>query len=166
MDGDRTMRANSRSNRVLFVGIVCAIAACENVDGGAVELSWKFRPVSSALEDKFVDCDSRQEGTGPVVAMRLDWTVDVDVNGQIEPQVDFEEWPCDDSSGVTGFDLPEGSGLFSITPLCEFGPAEQASFVAPAIEQRRVITGDTVSLGAVQLIVQVSDCGVQPCICQ
>lgn len=145
---------------------LCAGAACGNVDGGAVELSWKFRPASSALEDKFVDCESGLDGTGRVTEVRLDWTVNVVVDGQIEPQVASEQWPCGDSHGVTGFVLPEGSALFSIVPLCETGPADPASFVAPAVEERPVIVGDTVSLGAVQLIVQVSDCGVQPCICQ
>ena len=159
------MRAKSRSIRVLLA-FACASAACGGVDGGAVELSWKLRPASSALEDKFVDCDSKQAGTGPVTVIRLDWTVDVEVGGQIEQQVDSEEWPCNDSHGVTGFVLPAGSALFSIAPVCELGPASQSSYVAPAVEQRRVIVGDTVSLGAVELIVQVSDCSVQPCICQ
>src|SRR4051794_39565575 len=76
LDGDRTMRANSRSNRSVLVGILCALAACGDVDGGAVELSWKLRPASSALEDKFVNCRSDEDGTGTVTAIRLDWTVD------------------------------------------------------------------------------------------
>jgi hypothetical protein len=159
------MRLLSWSNRAVLVGLFTS-TACGEVDGGAVELSWKLRPASSALEDKFVDCDSGQVGTGPVISMRLDWTVDVMVNGQIEQQVASEEWPCRDSHGVTGFVLPEGSALFSITPLCGFGPADEASYIAPAVEQRSVIVGDTVSLGAVELVVQVSDCSVQRCICQ
>ncbi len=131
-----------------------------------MELSWKLRPASSALEDKFVNCRSNEAGTGVVTAIRLDWTVDVLVDGAVEQQVDSEQWPCGDSHGVTGFVLPEGSGLFSIVPLCDFGVAPAGSFVAPAVEQRRVIVGDTVSLGALELIVQVSNCDVQPCICQ
>ena len=160
------MRANSRSNHPVLVGILCALAACGNVDGGAVELSWKLRPASSALEDKFVNCRSGQDGTGTVAAVRVDWAGDLGVNGGGAQQVDQEEWPCGDSHGVTGFVLPEGSALFAITPLCDFGPAAPATFVAPAVEQRQVIVGDTVSLGALELIVQVSNCDVQPCICQ
>ncbi len=160
------MRANSRSNHPVLVGIFCALAACADVNGGAVELSWKLRPASSALEDKFVNCRSDEDGAGTVTAIRLDWTVDVLVNGAVEQQIDSEEWPCGDSHGVTGFVLPEGSGLFSITPLCEFGVASPESFVSPAVEQRRVIVGNTVSLGALELIVQVSNCDIQPCICE
>ena len=92
-----------------------------------------------------------------MTAIRLEWVV--------EQQVAGEQWPCDDSHGVTGFVLPPGSALFLVTPICELGPAEPASFVAPAVEQRSVIVGDTVNLGAIELIVQVSDCAVQPCIC-
>ena len=37
--------------------------------------------------------------------------------------------------------------------------------IAPAPERRMVIAGDTVSLGAVELVLQVSSCNQQPCIC-
>jgi hypothetical protein len=151
------MQPKSRSNRAVLA-LVTSVVACTDVDGGAVELSWKLRPASSALEDKFVDCESGKVGTNPIAAIRLEWTV--------EQQVDHEEWPCDDSHGVTGFVLPEGSALFSVSPVCEFGPAIGTSYIAPAVEQRTVISGDTVSLGAVELVVQVTDCGVQECICE
>ena len=35
-----------------------SFTAATNVDGGAVELSWKLRPASSSFADKFVECDS------------------------------------------------------------------------------------------------------------
>lgn len=152
----------SRASVIFLIGA----GACENVDGGAAELSWALRPASSALEEPFVSCNSNEEGTGPITAIRLDWTVEIVVDGMLEQHVDSESWPCNDSYGVTGFVLPEGSALFSVSPLCEFGPADPASYIAPAVEQRRVIVGDTVNLGAIELIVQVSDCDVAPCICQ
>jgi len=138
--------------------VLALLAGCEDVDGGAVELSWRLRPASSSLEDKFVDCDSNKIGTNPVTAIRLDWVV--------EQQSAGEEWPCNDSHGVTGFVLPPGSALFAVTPICQDGPADPASYIAPAVEQRTVIVGDTVNLGAINLIVQVSDCRLQSCICQ
>jgi hypothetical protein len=154
------MRPKSGSNRGNAALAVAAVIACgcESVDGGAVEVSWRLRPASSALEDKFVDCDSQKDGTNPVTAIRLDWVV--------EQQSDAEEWPCNDSHGVTGFVLPPGSALFLVTPICTFGPANPNSFIAPAVEQRSVIVGNTVNLGAIEVVVQVSDCRVQPCICQ
>jgi len=154
------MRPKFRSNRaeLAFVLGAATLSACGGVDGGAVELSWKLRPASSSLQDKFVDCDSGKAGTGPVTAIRLDWTV--------EQQADHEQWPCGDSHGVTGFVLPAGAALFSVSPVCESGPAIPSSYIAPAVEQRTVIVGDTVSLGAVELVVQVTDCAIQDCICE
>lgn len=152
------MRSVDRSNRLALVILGVSLGfGCDTVDGGAVELSWKLRPASSASEDKFVDCTSDEPGTGEVTSIRLSWP-----EGDA---VELEEWPCSDSHGVTGFVLPPGPTLFTITPICASGPADPASYIAPAVERRDVKTGDTVSLGAVELVVQVSSCDRQPCIC-
>jgi hypothetical protein len=140
------------------------IAACVQVDGGAVELSWKLRPASSSLEDKFVDCDSGRDGTGPVTAIRLHWQVD---NDSADPtgQEGSEAWNCSYNHGVTGFALAEGTASLWITPECADGTAASNTYIAPAIVQRSVIRGDTVSLGAVELVVSVAYCATTPCIC-
>ena len=119
------------------------------------------------MPDKFVACASGEPGTGVVGQIRLEWNVQTD-DGRVVTGTD--EWPCDDSHGVTGFDLPAGVALLSVKPICaaeslEF-PAMQGSYIAPAAEQRRVSLGDTVSLGAVELVVVVSDCANQFCICE
>ena len=81
-----------------------------------------------------------------------------------------DEWSCDDSHGVTGFDLPAGTALLSVKPICGEQPNEfdalPSSYIAPAAEQRRVNLGDTVSLGAVELVVMVRYCDDQSCICE
>ena len=141
----------------LVIALVHA-SACVPVEGGAVELSWKLRPASSELPDKFVECNSGLAGTNPVTGIRLYW----DVAGE----TGSESWRCDDNHGVTGFDLPEGSALLSIAPECASGPASPLTYTAPAPEKRRVISGDTVSLGAVEVVLRVSYCGQQPCICE
>ncbi len=123
-----------------------------------MELSWKLRPRSSEVEDKFVDCNSGLAGTNPITRMRLNWQVG-DVLGT-------GEWPCNDSHGVTGFELPPGTALLTVVPICASGPALADSYIAPSVEQRRVTTGDTVSLGAVELIVTVDYCDNAPCICE
>jgi hypothetical protein len=144
--------------RVLAVFIAALGAACVPVDGGAVELSWKLRPASSDLPDKFVECTSGLDGTNPVTRIRLYWDVDGEQGSA--------SWRCSDNHGVTGFDLPEGSALLSIAPECAEGPASPLTYTAPAPEMRRVISGDTVSLGAVEMVLRVSYCGQQPCICE
>lgn len=160
------MTARTRAIRGAIATALClAVHGCAEVDGGAVELSWKLRPASSSLADKFVDCDLagddgvRPPGiTGSVTRIRLDW--------QVGERDGFASWPCDDNHGVTGFDLPEGDALLSVTPECGDVPASPDTYTAPAPVQRRVNLGDTVSLGAVELVLQVSYCGSQPCVCQ
>ncbi len=157
-------RPVTRAIRVALVTLCLPVHGCDTVKGGAVELSWKLRPASSSLSDKFVECDSGQPDNDPAVwrssvtQIRLDW----DVGGN----VGFDTWRCGNNHGVTGFDLPEGPALLSVRPECETGPADPVTFIAPAPEQRTVILGNTVSLGAVELVVAVSYCDLQPCICQ
>ncbi len=151
------LSGRTRDIRVAIV-LLAFTGACVPVDGGAVELSWKLRPASSDLPDKFVDCASGLAGTNPVTRVRLHWEVD--------GQPGSESWRCDDNHGVTGFDLPEGTALLWIAPECAAGPASTLTYTAPAPERRRVISGDTVSLGAVELVLRVSYCGDQPCICE
>ena len=137
------------------------------VSGGAVELSWKLRPASSSLDDKFVNCNSGKARTGPVSDIVLHWVV----NGAEGATA----WPCDFNHGVTGFDLAEGTAQLWVTPACVGGDAASDTYIAPAMVQRRVVRGETVSLGAVELVVAVSECrdpdgpadqqGLRPCIC-
>jgi hypothetical protein len=145
------------TTRVVAATLYLAVHGCTAVDGGAVEVSWKLRPASGSTTD-FIDCDSGYAGTGPVTEIRLDWQVG-DVKGD-------RTWACIDGHGVTRFELPAGQALLSVVPVCATGPAAQDTYVAPAPEQRTVIVGDTVSLGAIELVLQVSDCTRQPCICQ
>jgi len=147
----------------------CLLHGCDTVSGGAVELSWKLRPASSSLDDKFVDCDSGRDGTGPVTRIRLHWEVE---NESADPagKVGSRAWDCAFNHAVTGFDLAEGVANLWVTPECASGPASADTYVAPALVQRNVIRGDTISLGAIELVVAVSYCqpanpdGV-PCIC-
>ena len=141
----------------LATGLWLMVHGCDSVEGGAVELSWKLRPASSSLPDKFVDCDSDEDGTGPVTDIRLHW--------QVGDASADEQWPCGDNYGVTHFDLPEGEALLSVLPVCMDGPAAPDSYIVPAPARRDVKLGDTVSLGAVELVVVVTDCSDQTCIC-
>lgn len=153
-----TLHVSRRTRMMIATALCLAVHGCESVNGGAVELSWKLRPASSSLEDKFVDCASGKPGTNPVTHIRLDWDMG-STSGS-------DTWLCSDNHGVTGFDLPEGEALLSVTPMCGAEPALPASYIAPAPERRTVIRGDTVSLGAVELVLLVSYCDDQPCICE
>lgn len=150
--------------RVAAATLCLLVHGCDTVQGGAVELSWKLRPASSSLQDKFVDCESEREGTGPVTAMRLHWQVE---NASADPTgtEGSEAWRCSDNHGVTGFALAEGTASLWVTPECMDGTAAANTYIAPAIVQRSVIRGDTVSLGAIELVVSVAYCTTTPCIC-
>lgn len=150
--------SRSFSPWALCLAVCLGVYGCRTVDGGAVELSWKLRPASGST-DLFVDCDSGAPGTNPVSAVRLDWQVD-EVSG-------FAVWKCTDYHGSTGFDLPPGTALLSVRPECANGAARTDTYIAPAPLQRMVIVGHTISLGAVEMIVETTGCsGAEPCICQ
>jgi hypothetical protein len=136
-------------------------AGCTDVEGGAVELSWKLRAATGS-EETFLTCDIGLTGTGPVTHIRLDWQVEAD--GDVS--TGFRQWQCEDDHGVTGFQLPAGKALLRVSPVCESGAAALETYTAPAPEQRNVIVGNTISLGGVELLLEVSSCQDRPCICQ
>lgn len=138
------------------------LAACNGgADGGAVELSWRLRPAEGPLPDNpcspFVCCDQVGSGTGPIDQVRLDW--------QVGSAQGSTAWGCNLGDGVTGFDLPPGEALLTVSPVCTDGTADPATFAAPAPIARTVIAGGTISLGAVEIVLQVSSCTQQTCIC-
>jgi hypothetical protein len=133
-------------------------AGCTTVDGGAVELSWRLTPAAGAGPSQpFVDCDSGLPGTGPVTGIRLDWR-----EGLESGSVVFD---CNAGHGVTRFEVPTGRTLLSVSPVCASGPADTTTYMAPAPVERDVTVGNIVSLGAVEVVLTVSSCDLQACIC-
>lgn len=158
MVGQIHLRSYTRVALALRLTVCLAVYGCTTVDGGAVELSWKLRPASGST-NLFVDCDTGAPGGHPVTRVRLDW--------QVGTTTGFTSWSCTDYHGVTGFDLPPGTALLAISPECTSGAALTNTYTAPAPEQRMVIVGNTISLGAVELVVETTSCNAaQPCICQ
>jgi hypothetical protein len=137
------------------------VHGCADVHGGAVELSWKLRAAAGSTAT-FLDCAITLAPTNQVVEVariQLDWDVGGDTG--------VRSWPCDADHGVTKFELPEGTALLRVSPICANDMVPLPStFRAPAPEQRKVILGNTVSLGGVELLLEVSSCDLQACICQ
>ncbi|HEX7838508.1 MAG TPA: hypothetical protein VF469_13630 [Kofleriaceae bacterium] len=158
--------------RVAIATLCPLVHGCGSGKDGAVELSWSLRPASSEFNKKFVDCNPGLPGTGRVAEIELDWTVgtgDAATMGSMS-------WQCDDNHGATKFEVPAGTAELSVRPLCAVAlggtePAVQGTYIAPAMVERQVIRGETVSLGAIEIVVSVSNCttrpgdGKQPCIC-
>jgi hypothetical protein len=165
------------SIRCLIASLVyLSVHGCTSVNGGAVELSWKLRPASGAT-DNFVDCDSDgrlvdskgnlYSNTGQLTTIRLHWEID-DVDS-------FTDFKCSASHGVTTFELHPGEAFLWVTPVCDDAgfvfDAVDNTFAAPAPQQRSVIAGNTIDLGAVELVLEVSSCVLNPtqqqfCVCQ
>jgi hypothetical protein len=174
------MRDESGSNHGCAAAILAALAlagagaGCEAGTGGAVELSWKLRPNSSELGDKFVDCERGGDEPAdrhPVKWIQLNWNV---TGANVAPGTGSgkEAFHCDDNHGVTGFALPVGTASLWVTPTCNdqpyADPAASSTFIAPAPVIREVKAGQTISLNAVELVITVfPGCTTdQPCICQ
>ncbi len=132
---------------------------CSITSDGAVELSWTFRPASSSLPDMFEGCNANNEGgTHPIESIALDWDVD-GAKGSFS-------WPCGNFTGATGFDVPPGQAALTVRPICTDAiPLDPASFIAPAPIVRDVAKADVVSLGVIEIVIQVSSCLEQPCVC-
>lgn len=149
------------------------VHGCTDVKGGAVELSWKLRAAAGATE-AFVTCNSTGElldsngqllEDGLLTQIRLHWQSETGDPGSASFQ-------CSASHGVTTFIVSPGTTLLWLRPVCGTGAASfepddnDGTYTAPAPAQRTVIAGDTVSLGAVELVLQVSKCTQQACVCQ
>jgi hypothetical protein len=147
--------------RAVVFALCLGVHGCADVNGGAVELSWKLRAATGS-DHTFLSCAIRLDPTDQVVEVariQLEWDVDGEHG--------IRSWPCDDDHGATKFELQEGSALLRVSPICTNGMVALAStFSAPAPEQRDVIVGNTISLGGVELLLEVSSCDVQACICQ
>ena len=148
--GDGVVAVTSGPGRVVAAALLCLVVhGCNQVDGGAVELSWKLRSRAGG----FVDCVDTA-----VDRIQLTWTVDGEVGGA--------SWACAENRAVTRFDVPTGAALLKVEPRCTTGVADAATFDAPAPIARTVVQGAVVTLGAVVLVLQIGDCDVQPCTCR
>ena len=155
------MRPGQIAHLSLPLAAAALLGACGTVDGGAVELSWRLRPEPGPIvtnPSPFVACDPMQPQTNPIGQIRLTWDVD--------GQADSTSFPCANGNGVTRFEVPAGEALLTVTPVCIGHDADPTTYVTPAAVQRTVKVGDTVSLGAVELLLRVSSCDLQPCICE
>ncbi len=170
--------AHASRTRILHPGEVTRVAAlcaaitvggpgagCIQIDGGAVELSWSLRSFDGAsvaacsdvrIRDVRLCWEPLADGSTPTAGETcqgaLSWT-----------------FPCDESSGVTGFSLPPGSTAFWIEPVCTDGAsADAGTYQVPPPIVRMVEDGKIVSLNSLLLVVSPpgSDCPSEGCTCQ
>ena len=157
-----------------------------------MELSWKLRPSAGATSDpnipSFLDCDLLGMDGKPLVgkcstttstACRIDENcpagelciasdvADIELDWRVNAVAGHATFRCSDGNGRTAFELPTGTATITIAPRCPGDtPADPSTYAAPAPVQRTVVQGQTISIGAVELIIDVAGCTQQPCICQ
>lgn len=113
------------------------------VDGGAIELSWSLR---SFTGDPIDQC-----ANAGIDTIRVWWEAD-DETGRPA----FTDFVCEESRGVTGFEVPEGATRVWVEPVCTDGTeAAPGTYQAPAPIVRDVSNGDVITLNA--LLIVVSD---------
>jgi hypothetical protein len=138
-------------------------SGCIEIDGGAVELSWSLRSFDGAA----VTC-----GDARVEEMRLCWVPLADgstsAGGGACSAGQLRGFPCEESSGVTGFELDPGVTAFWIEPVCRDGdPAEAGTYQVPPPIVRSVQEGRIVSLNSLLLVVSPpsGECSGAGCTC-
>lgn len=173
VSGSNRAASPARSLRIrIAIATLCLLVhACDLGSGGAVELSWSLRPASGAGSDKFVGCearDSQNNLTRAIRRVRLHW--------QVGGMTCSKSFDCGANHGATRFDVPPGIADLTLTLECgdptpdlpecvDDQPACPATYIAPAIVQRDAIRGETVTLGAVELVVSSAACPGEPCTC-
>jgi hypothetical protein len=127
----------------------CWISGCIEIDGGAAELSWSLR----SQEGESVDsCHSAL-----IDDVRLCWepVEDGSVLGSGGPCRSLHRsFPCEESSGITAFNLDPGETAFWIEPICDDRrPADAGTYQVPPPIVRNVEDGQIVSLNSLLLVV-------------
>lgn len=138
------MPTNNAAALVLVLALAAGSAACIEVEGGAVELSWSLRSFDGERVD---NCDDAR-----VEEVRVCWQAveDGTSTGVCEGSQSF---PCGEENGISGFEIAPGSTAFWVEPICVDGsPAATGSYQVPPPIVRTVADGKIVTLNS-QLIV-------------
>jgi hypothetical protein len=126
----------------LVFAMACAVG-CVEIDGGAVELSWSLR----TFEGEPVDAC----GDARIDEIRINWRP---MEQPSAAPMAFRDFPCEDSTGVTGFGIAPGQQLFWAEPICADGAlADEGTFESPAPILRRVDAGAVVTLNSLLIVV-------------
>lgn len=147
------MRAHTS---ILVALLAVASAACIEIDGGAVELSWSLRSFDG---DRVGSCSKAL-----IEDVRVCWQP-VSGVGTVDSTCDASQsFPCGEENGVSGFEIDPGSTAFWVLPICRDGaPAEEGTYQVPPPIVRTVEDGKIVTLNSLLIVVtpfeQCSDAG-------
>jgi hypothetical protein len=129
----------------LLIALVCCLAGCVDVNGGAVELRWEIRKT----DGNKTTCADAQVTRVRMVARLMD--------SDAAPIT--RSWACDDYQGTTAFDLPAGRYALSVESMCggdgDAGPDEHV----PEPILRDITSGNVAELNTL-LIEKIPGSGV------
>ncbi len=129
---------------LLLLPLMFAAHGCVQIEGGAAELSWSLRNSSG----KTLSCAEVD-----ITHLRLCWYL---LQGEDSGCPNFQEFPCDKSTGVTAFDITPGETALFIEPV--FGNAA-CSYAVPAPIVRDVEEGRVVTLNSLLVVINTTTCG-------
>jgi hypothetical protein len=148
---------------MLWVTMI-ACWGCIEIEGGAAEVAWSLRSFEGVAVEACADAR--------IGDVRLCWEPagdgSVSAGGGACRAGDQRRFPCEESSGVTGFQLDPGSTAFWIEPICiDEEPAAEGTYQVPPPIVRTVERGEIVSLNSLLLVVSPpgDDCPAGVCTC-
>ena len=154
-----TASSSSKTRVLLALLAVLSLESiqCVAIDGGASELAWSLRTFAGESSN----CDKAK-----IEQMRLCWNSLADVEPGCRPG-QFRDFECREETGVTLFEIPEGSTKFNVLPLCQDGlPAAPETYQGPAEIVRTVREGEVVTLDALLILVtDPGSCSGAACTC-
>jgi len=136
-----------------LLSLVCLLAACVKIEGGAVEISWVVR---SQAGSAIADCGC---ASPPIAKVRL---ILVGMGGAIDGQMPCEgqaqcDFPCARQTGSTAFNIQETHGderyAVSVVALGTDGSEIPKEVVDhPASILREVVRGQPTEVESMQLV--------------
>lgn len=150
-----SLRQRALALAMASVALVATAGGCEDINGGAVELSWSFQ----TFQGGFIDDDCSDTNVGEV---RLSW---MSAPWSESMSSGITAFPCEAFRGITDFIIVEGPQLLSIAPVCvgDVVPAAARSYEVPAPILREVRTGEVVTLDS--LLIVIDDVSIPDCAC-
>jgi hypothetical protein len=138
---------------LVTLGLAVTWGACVEVDGGAVEVSWKvFSPSGGECPEDGSRCETGRVGTVQIRAQRVDVP-----DGGAAAVAYTRDFPCQAATGSTRFDLPAGRYAVDLVPTpagaCTGGPCR---FTTPPPLVKDVEYGKVAQMGLVLITVENS----------
>lgn len=156
-------RALARVTGIAALLVVIGSSGCIEIEGGAVELSWSLRSFDGQPVDS---CDDAR-----LDRVRICWQA-VEEGETLDAACrpgQFDDFPCGEENGASGFEIAPGRTAFWIEPLCEDGGAATAgTYEVPPPIVRTVEEGRIVTLNSLLIVVtpEGSPCPPSGCTCQ